>query len=128
MDIFINIINRILDFFKKILVRFKNAKFGLLFITNIFKLPEFLFDVRGSVFSKLKVIGSFVFTLVYFGSPIDLMPESIFGGFGFIDDLIILIWFLGIMSEEVQKYKKSIGEAKDPNVIDDVNFKVKDDD
>ena len=32
----------ILDTFKRVLVRFKNAKFGLLFFINIFKIPDFL--------------------------------------------------------------------------------------
>ena len=31
----------ILDTFKRVLVRFKNAKFGLLFFINIFKIPDF---------------------------------------------------------------------------------------
>jgi len=91
-------------------------------------MQSLLFDSRTNIFSKLKVIGSFVVTLAYFGSPFDFMPESVFGGFGFIDDILLLIWFLGIMSQEIQKYKKNIGESKDPNVIDNVNFKVKDDD
>lgn len=128
MNIFINIINMVLNFFKRILVRFKNAKFGLLFFVDIIKLPDFLLDSRTNIFSKLKVIGSFVVSLAYFGSPLDFIPESVFGGFGFIDDILLLIWFLGIMSQEIQKYKKNIGEARDPNVIDNVNFKVKDDD
>ena len=36
----------ILDTFKRVLVRFKNAKFGLLFFINIFKIPDFLTDNR----------------------------------------------------------------------------------
>ena len=45
--------NIILDIFKKVLIRFKNAKFGLLFFINIFKISDFLSDNRVSIFSKL---------------------------------------------------------------------------
>ena len=48
--------NIILDIFKKVLIRFKNAKFGLLFFINIFKISDFLSDNRVSIFSKIKSI------------------------------------------------------------------------
>lgn len=128
MNIFVVILNSILDFFKRILVRFKNAKFGIMFLVDIFKLPDFLFDSRASIISKFKVIGSFVITLMYFTSPYDIIPEAIAGGFGFIDDLVFLMWFIGIMCEEIGKYKRAKEGYKDPNIIDDVDFKIKDDD
>lgn len=43
----------ILDTFKRVLVRFKNAKFGLLFFINIFKIPDFLTDNRVNIFLSL---------------------------------------------------------------------------
>ena len=45
----------ILDTFKRVLVRFKNAKFGLLFFINILKY-QILTDNRVNIFSKFKLI------------------------------------------------------------------------
>ena len=56
MNKVVNIIDRLLDILKKTLVRFRNAKFGLLFFANIFKLPDFFTDKRVSIISKAKVV------------------------------------------------------------------------
>ena len=55
----------ILDTFKRVLVRFKNAKFGLLFFINIFKIPDFLTDNRVNIFSKFKLIFSLLTAILY---------------------------------------------------------------
>ena len=96
----------ILDTFKRVLVRFKNAKFGLLFFINIFKIPDFLTDNRVNIFSKFKLIFSLLTAILYIISGIDLIPEIITGMFGFIDDIFVLVWSLGIVNEEIEKYKK----------------------
>ena len=116
--------NIILDVFKKILVRFKNAKFGLLFFINIFKIPDFFTDNRVNIFSKIKVGVSLLFSALYIISSIDLVPEIFLGVFGFIDDILVLVWCLGIVSEEIEKYKKILKDSKDPNIIENVNYNI----
>ena len=117
------IINLLLNFLKKILVRFKYSKFGILFIVNLFKLPHFMTDNKVNILSKLKVVASIFIAVFYFVSAIDIIPEILTGPLGLLDDLIVLIWSLGIMSEEVEKYKKSINNT---NIIENVKFEIKD--
>ena len=118
--------NIILDIFKKVLIRFKNAKFGLLFFINIFKISDFLSDNRVSIFSKIKSIFSLATAILYIISGIDLIPEIFIGTFGFIDDLFVLVWSLGIVNEEIEKYKKILKDSNDPNVIENVNYNIYD--
>ena len=113
------IINLLLNFLKKILVRFKDSKFGILFIVNLFKLPHFMTDNKVNILSKLKVVASIFIAVFYFVSAIDIIPEILTGPLGLLDDLIVLIWSLGIMSEEVEKYKKSINNT---NIIENVKI------
>ena len=88
------IINIVLDILKKILVRFKNAKFGLVFVFDLLKLP--------------------------------IIPEMIAGAFGFIDDAIVLIWSIGIVNEEINKYRVIAKKDKHSNIIENVEFSIKD--
>ncbi|RDY28587.1 DUF1232 domain-containing protein [Romboutsia weinsteinii] len=121
------IIDILLDLLKRVLVRFKDAKFGLLFIINIFKIPDFITDKRVNILSKFKLIFSLAVALIYTMSGIDFIPEMITGVFGFIDDIFIILWSLGIVNEEIEKYKKMVRENEDPNIIENVNFKINDD-
>lgn len=126
MNKFIKVIDILLDQLKKILVRFRKSKFGLLFIVNIFKIPDFITDRRVSIISKFKVIFAFGVALLYMISGIDFIPEIITGVFGLVDDLFVFIWCLGIINEEVEKYKKIIKDENNPNIINGVKFSVKD--
>lgn len=126
MNKFIKVIDILLDQLKKILVRFRESKFGLLFIVNIFKIPDFITDRRVSIISKFKVIFAFGVALLYMISGIDFIPEIITGVFGLVDDLFVFIWCLGIINEEVEKYKKIIKDENNPNIINGVKFSVKD--
>lgn len=121
------IIDRLLDSLKKVLVRFREAKFGLLLFINIFKLLDFFTDRRVNIISKFRVVFALATVNIYIVSGIDFIPEMILGLFGFVDDLFILIWSLGIVNEEVEKYKKIIKDDKDLNVIDDVDFHIYED-
>ena len=49
--------------------------------------------VKGFIYWS-KVIGYGFLTALYIWSPIDLIPESIFGLYGFIDDLMVLYAFI----------------------------------
>ena len=116
--------NMILDTLKKVLVRFKNAKFGLLFFVNIFKIPDYLTDNRVNIFSKIKLIFSLSTAILYILSGIDVIPEILLGAFGFVDDIFILVWSLGIVNEEIEKYKKILKDCKDPNIIENVRYNI----
>ena len=116
----------ILDRLKKILVRFRESKFGLLFIVNVFKIPDFLSDKRVNIINRIKVILVMIVMGVYFLSGIDIIPELILGVLGFADDGLLLIWGIGIISEEIEKYKKMIKEDDNSSIIKDVKYEVKD--
>ncbi len=120
-----NIINIFLDTLKKSLVRFKNAKFGLMFIINIFKLSDFYSDRDTNIISKFKVTFAIFISIVYLILGIDFIPEVITGLFGFIDDTFVLLWSLGIVNEEIEKYKKLKKEKYNPNIIEGVDFSIK---
>ena len=49
--------------------------------------------VKGFIYWS-KVIGYGFLTALYIWSPIDLIPESIFGPYGYIDDLLVLYAFI----------------------------------
>lgn len=121
-----NIIDKILNFTKVTLVRFRKAKFGFMFFINIFKLPDLLKDSRVSIMSKAKVIFALIVGLLYAILSLDFIPEIILGLFGFIDDLFILIWSLGMINEEIEKYKVIIKKDNNSNIIEDVKFSIKD--
>jgi len=116
--------NMILDTLKKVLIRFKNAKFGLLFFINIFKIPDFLTDNRVNIFSKTKLIFSLSTAILYIFSGIDFIPEILLGAFGFVEDIFVLVWSLGIVNEEIEKYKKILKDSKDPNIIENVRYNI----
>lgn len=126
MDFLKIIINIVLDILKKILVRFKNAKFGLVFVFDLLKLPDFMTDKRINIADKIKVISVLIFTISYFVSGVDIIPEMIAGTFGFIDDVIVLIWSIGIVNEEINKYRVIAKKDKHSAIIENVNFSIKD--
>lgn len=123
MKVLMRILDILLDILKKVLVRFKDAKFGIMFIINLFKLPDFFTDKEVNIISKAKVTSAIFIAITYLVSGIDFIPEMITGVFGFVDDLFVLLWSLGIISEEIEKYKK---ESYDPNIIEVVDFTIKD--
>ncbi|MCC0680422.1 DUF1232 domain-containing protein [Clostridioides sp. ES-S-0005-03] len=126
MELLKRFIDIILDTLKKILVRFKNAKFGLLFIFDLLKLPDFMTDKRINIIDKVKVVSVLVFTVSYFVSGIDIIPEMLAGAFGFIDDAIVLIWSIGIVNEEINKYRIIAKQDKHSNIIENVESSIKD--
>lgn len=127
--------NRFLAIFKKILVRFREAGFGIKFIKNLPKVSDYFSDRNVSFLGKAKVLFSFVATLIYFVFSIDIIPEILFGPLGFLDDTFMIIWAIGIINEELSKYKGPQEPSlrsnkkvyKDPNIIDDANYSIKDD-
>ena len=123
----LSIINRLLDWFKLVLVRFKNAGFGIFFIKNLFILPEFFKDREANVFSKIKIVSTFLVTIFYFMSSIDFIPEILLGGLGFIDDVFILVWSIGLINEELNKYKVEFENSTKSKIIENVKWEIHDD-
>lgn len=126
--------NRLLKSFKKILVKFRESGFGIKFIKNLPKLADYFNDRNVSFIGKAKVFFSFVATLVYFVFAIDIIPEILFGPIGFLDDAFMIIWAIGTINEELEKYsgpqdpelRSSKKVYKDPNIIDDASYSIKD--
>lgn len=129
-----NTSDRLLNSLKKVLVKFKDAGFGFKFIKNLPKLADYLSDRNVSILGKAKVCFSFIATLIYFVFAIDIIPELLFGPIGLLDDAFMIIWAIGNINEELANYKgpeevqyrNSRKVYKDPNIIDDVEFKIKD--
>ena len=127
--------NRFLDSLKRVLVRFKDAGFGIKFIKNLPKVADYFSDKNVSILVKSKVLWSFIVTLIYFVFAIDVIPEVLFGPIGFLDDIFVIIWMIGIVNEELSKYsgpqdfssKSNKKVYKDSNIIDDVTYSIKDD-
>lgn len=127
--------NRFLDSLKRVLVRFKDAGFGIKFIKNLPKVADYFSDKNVSILGKSKVLLSFIVTLIYFVFAIDVIPEVLFGPIGFLDDIFVIIWMIGIVNEELSKYsgpqdfssKSNKKVYKDSNIIDDVIYSIKDD-
>ncbi|GAA0105688.1 DUF1232 domain-containing protein [Paraclostridium sordellii] len=115
-----------LDIFKKKLVKLKNNKFGISYLINLFKVPNFYKDKDISLISKFKVTFAILIALIYLILGIDFIPEFLLGAFGFVDDLIVIIWSLGIVNNEIEKYKKLKKEIKNSNIIEGVTFSIKD--
>ncbi|CEQ31226.1 Uncharacterized conserved protein [[Clostridium] sordellii] len=115
-----------LDIFKKKLVKLKNNKFGISYLINLFKVLNFYKDKDVSLISKFKVTFAILIALIYLTLGIDFIPEFLLGAFGFVDDLIVIIWSLGIVNNEIEKYKKLKKEIKNSNIIEGVTFSIKD--
>ena len=131
-----NISNRFLDSFKRVLVKFREAGFGIRFIKNLSKVADYFNDRDVSLIGKAKIFFAFLATLIYFVFAIDIIPELLFGPIGFLDDAFMVIWMVGTINEELEKYKGMQNSSirgskkvyKDPNIIDDANFSIKDED
>ncbi|CEO10751.1 PF06803 family protein [[Clostridium] sordellii] len=115
-----------LDIFKKKLVKLKNNKFGISYLINLFKVLNFYKDKDVSLISKFKVTFAILIALIYLILGIDFIPEFLLGAFGFVDDLIVIIWSLEIVNNEIEKYKKLKKEIKNSNIIEGVTFSIKD--
>ncbi|MCT4565728.1 MAG: DUF1232 domain-containing protein [Maledivibacter sp.] len=67
--------------------------------------------------------------LIYVFSPLDLVPEIVLG-FGFIDDALLAVYIISLISSELDKYiveqdGESIRVDKE-NIIDNVDYDIKD--
>ena len=59
-----------------------------------------LFSVGGLVWVlRLRIILCFLAAILYFVSPLDIIPESLFGVLGFLDDALIILLLLVYVTE-----------------------------
>ena len=90
-------------------------------IKNIIKLFR---DTEVPVFKKLILI----FGIAYFILPFDLIPEFPVFGFGYIDDIAVIIAILNYLSEYLNKYNVKV-KPKQKNTkqyIDNIDYNVRD--
>lgn len=84
------------------------------FIPQFAKLYWMIFkDKRTPIYLKLLL----VFALIYFVSPMDIIPEIILPGFGLIDDALLLViafkYFIKLApGKVVEEYVKQVGRNK----------------
>ena len=65
-------------------------------------------------------------TIFYFMSSIDFITEIFFGGLGFIDDVFILAWSIGLINEELNKYKVEFENSPKSKIIENVKWEIRD--
>jgi len=100
-----------MDFYQKLRVKFKDwmatdegqtSKWAeyLMFAPDLFHLLcKLAIDKDVSVPDKAKLAGA----IVYFISPIDLVPEALLGPLGFADDVVVAAWVLNDMINRVDQ-------------------------
>ena len=90
------------------------------FWRNIF---TYLVDPEVSFLKKLWVIAP----VFYFLSPLDLIPDPILG-IGWLDDLVIILLFLGKIKADLNRYitrkTKPVDDSAKGETIDNVEYKV----
>ncbi|WP_207743896.1 DUF1232 domain-containing protein [Clostridium sp. 1001270J_160509_D11] len=72
-------------------------------------------------------MSTFLVTIFYFMSSIDFIPEILLGGLGFIDDVFILVWSIGLINEELNKYKVEFENSPKSKIIENVKWEIHDD-
>lgn len=93
---------------------------GFRYLRNLKYLFKFFLDKNNSFYDKLE---SLVYIILII-SPLDLIPDY-FAGFGFIDDLIILVIFLNRILVKLNKYSEEKNKNNDEGI--EVEYKIKDD-
>lgn len=103
-----------------------------IFLQVLFKrikaIKYFMKDKKVPLRRKIIIVAGIAYLL----SPIDLIPEPILI-FGIVDDIVLWAFILWYLKSELDKYwvetdqVRPAGKFKGKNIIDDVNFEVKDD-
>lgn len=93
-------------------------------------IKHFMKDKSVPFHKKLIIVAGFL----YLVSPIDLIPEPILL-FGIVDDITLWTFIIWYLKSELDKYwieadpvKKPAEKFRGKKIIDDVNFKVEDED
>ena len=75
---------------------------------RIRSIKKFLLDPSVPKRKKLLII----FGIIYLIMPIDVIPEPVLG-FGFIDDIVLWLFILTHLSDELDKYWKTSDEGQE---------------
>lgn len=70
-----------------------------------------------------------IFALVYFFLPVDFIPEAVFPGLGYLDDLMVILGALNSLSDIFAGYRATKQEDKTPGKIimsEDIEYSVED--
>ena len=89
--------NRFLDVFKRILVKFRDAGFGVKLIKNLPKLADYFNDRNVSLLGKGKVFFSFVATLILLAQQLGLsqyLPGNIME---IVNTVLLLLTMMGVL-------------------------------
>jgi len=90
-------------------------------------IKSFLKDKEVPLRKKIIIIAGFL----YLVTPIDLIPEPILI-FGVVDDIVLWTFIIWYLKDELDKYwigedtVKPAAKFRNKNIIEDVNFEVKD--
>lgn len=96
--------------------------------SNIVYLPKFFLDSNFSVYEKVETL---IYILLII-SPVDILPEFLIGGLGFIDDTFIFIFLSKRILSKLDKYDNDYdNDDNDRNSEDneetiEVDYEIKD--
>lgn len=103
--------NQEMDFYQKLRLRFKewmatdegqNSKWAeyLMFAPDLFHLLcKLAMDNNVAATDKAKLAAA----ILYFVSPVDLLPEALLGPLGFADDVVVAAWVLNNMVNRIDQ-------------------------
>ena len=85
-----------------------------------------------SILIRNVLVGMVIFTvLAYATQPllgtIDFIQENLLRRIGFIDDVFILVWSIGLINEELNKYKVEFENSPKSKIIENVKWEIHDD-
>lgn len=91
-------------------------------MNKIFLVFKFLFDKQIPLKEKWWII----LPLIYILSPVDLIPMPILG-FSVLDDLLMFVYLMSIVSEKTKKYYGNEKNLKEKDIIENVEYEIDDD-
>lgn len=91
-------------------------------MNKLFLVFRFLFDKKIPLREKWWII----IPLIYIISPVDLIPMPILG-FSILDDLLMFVYLMSIVSEKTRKYYGNEKNLKDKDIVENVEYEVEDD-
>ena len=109
----------VIDQKEKIKQKFKNNGPLQKFIDDLKLMYSLIIDYKNKVYKEIPVwtISAIIAALIYVLSPIDLIPDFIFG-LGYIDDGLIVAACLNMIEKDLEKYK----EWKKNNIKENSDF------
>ncbi|KXZ39521.1 Protein of unknown function [Alkalithermobacter thermoalcaliphilus JW-YL-7 = DSM 7308] len=94
------------------------------FIKRINIFFKYLKDKNVNIVSKIKAFSLFSVGILYLVSPIDFIPDFIFG-LGIIDDIFVLTYIFEMLNKQLEDYKRTLKE-KSLRIIEIDDYIIKD--